>query len=324
MKYLMPISILVCLFVASQASVHHERTYNKWVTAAKTLMDQPQHQRLKFCNSIGTAENAKSIYEESVKSLWNLASRGKSDLDSVWMFKMFLSDIGFGLWTSYPEVLINNMSSFLQKYTLSFDQNGDQKINFEEFHVIVNCLAWVEGYLIIKENKRMLSDYYKIDGRRLVDAFNIGMNASEERIPEDLFEELTRQLKPATGGREPGKAWTVVMDKNSIKEIAVFQIVIWDVIGEYFETMKHYQLLGKKHCVPNSAFPKNIYTNRYSAMQDCVENKKCAMINNQGCIENGKGVFQMCTGIFRDLRGNKRRQPLPSPKSCVLVKVKKV
>jgi len=247
----------------------------------------------------------------SVVKLWHVASRGKSTnthtLDIELAVNFFFSMITSTSIASSP-ISSSHYYAMFEKSFESLDSNGDNRIDFTEFKIILNILALVEA--------RMVIEAYDEDANNVLD--RVEMNRMMDRITKRLASNHPDKLHYIIEQFEKPPIMTILSDNERLttEQLVELFIGMWDPLVLH----DRYQKLEKKLCVPNRAF-RGFYTDKYSAMMDCVKNKKCAMIHNRGCIEDGNGLFQLCTGIFRDLRGKTRQQPLPSSRSCVLKKV---
>jgi len=242
----------------------------------------------------------------SVVKLWDMASGGKSTnthtLDIETAGNFFYSMI-----TSISPILSSHYYAMFQQIFESLDSNVDNRIDFTEFTIILNIFAMVEARMVIAaydENDNNGLD--RVEVYRMMD-YSKKFFASNLQGNSHYIIEQFEKPPISTILKSDHSYW-------SSRQLVELFIGMWEPLA----LRASYQRLEKKLCVPNNR--SHVYTDKYSAMMDCVQNKKCAMIHNRGCKEDGKASFQLCTGIFRDLRGNPRQQPLPSSRSCVLVK----
>jgi len=258
-------------------------------------------------NAIASAFREYDTYG-SVSFLWSVYILEKSDSNDVVAASLFFQK----MIRSTKLCDIPNLNTFLDQFVNQnpgvFDHDYSNSVEFPEFESFLFFLASIEAELAISA--------YDEDGTKHLEPLE------RENVFKDLSLKIGNRVDIQNDILKAHPVLSAKMDDGAISsvDLAMFHILIWDKIAESNLRVSSYQLLKNKHCVPSSSFPRNTYKDTYSAMMDCDKNRKCAMINNPGCIEDGNGFFQLCTGLFRDLRGKKRRQPLPSPKGCVHVK----
>jgi len=257
-------------------------------------------------------------YEHNMAVLWDLARDGQSEITTQSM-QIFIHK--GGLYPKHDLFLWRLYDQFFRVYIDKIDASEDGKITFEEFENTILALATIDANLSVRlydEDKDG-----KITVEQQTEMIRRGWAAMKQNMPKYITDDLYARVV------EEG-VYTTIFGEHidlSANELAMFYIAFYRVAAELYDnvvaqTGHMYKLLEHRHCVPMGKFSENSYTSKSSALLDCGENKKCAMINHPGCYRppGMEPEFQLCTGIFRDLRGNKRQQPLPSPKGCVLLK----
>jgi len=260
-------------------------------------------------------------YEHNMAVLWDLARDGQSEITTK-SIQTFIHKGGF--YPKYDLFSRRLYDQFFRVYIDKIDATDDGKITFEEFENTIVALAKIDAKTSVglyDEDKDG-----KITREQQKEMIRAGGVVMMQSMPKYIADKINARLV------EEGIFTTFFGEHNgygylTANEVAMFNIALYRIAAKLYDnvvesTGHEYKLLEHRHCVPMRKSSENSYTSKSSALLDCGENKKCAMINHPGCYRppGMEPEFQLCTGIFRDLRGNKRQQPLPSPKGCVLLK----
>lgn len=307
-------SVLIGVPNGSAEYIGNLKYRQMWWKMAESTMEEINfnlvHEHLSGLGSVN--------YEHNMAALWDLARDGQSEITTQSM-QIFIHK--GGLYPKHDLILGRLYDQFFHAYIENIGASGDGKITFEEFENTILALATIDANLSVglyDEDKDG-----KITVEQKTEMIRRGWAEMEHYMPKYIVDNLKARLV------EEGTYTTIFgghLGEISANELAMFYIAFYRVAAELYDNVDQtghmYKLLEHKHCVPMGKFSENGYTSKSSALAGCGENKKCAMINHPGCYRppGMEPEFQLCTGIFRDLRGNKRQQPLPSPKGCVLLK----